>query len=101
VYQDTRRNKLQHAATHCNTLQHTATRNVVKTADPMNDSKIYKGQPRRFVLPKVLGKLVPNQYKAFNWYKSFPPAHIDQVEINKSTNQQINKTTNQQNNPIE
>ena len=62
----------------------------------MNDSKIYKGQPRRFVLPKVLGELVPNQYKASNWYKSFLPAHIDQVEINKSTNQQINKSTNHQ-----
>jgi len=89
VYQDTHTtncNTLQRAATHCNTLQRPATRNVVKSADPMNDSKIYKGQPRRL----VLGELVPNQYKSSNWYKSFPPDHSDQAEINKSTNQQIN-----------
>jgi len=41
----------------------------------MNHVKILKGQPHRF----ALWQLVPN------WYKSFPPDHFGQAEMNAST----------------
>jgi len=43
--------------------------------DTMNHVKIIKGQPRWFALVE----LVPS------WYNTFPPDHIDQLEINNST----------------
>jgi len=41
----------------------------------MNHVKIFKGQSHRF----TFWELVPN------WYKSFPPDHFGQAEINDST----------------
>jgi len=41
----------------------------------VNHVKIYKGQPRRFALSELV----------YVWCKTFPPDHIDQVEINHST----------------
>jgi len=41
----------------------------------MNHVKINKGQPRRFALWVLVQ----------DWYKTFPPDHIDQAEINNST----------------
>jgi len=41
----------------------------------MNHVKIFTRQPRQF----ALWGLVPH------WYKTFPPDHIGQVEINNST----------------
>jgi len=40
----------------------------------IDEAKIFKGQPRRF----ALWELAPN------WYKTIPPDHIDQVQINDS-----------------
>ena len=43
--------------------------------DAMNHVKIFEGQPRRCALWELAPK----------WYKTFPPDHIDQVEIYNSS----------------
>jgi len=43
--------------------------------DPMNHVKIFKVQPRRFALSELVQA----------WYKTLPPDHFGQVEINDST----------------
>ena len=43
--------------------------------DIMHVAKMFKGKPRQL----ALCELVPN------WYKTFPPDHFGQVEMNDST----------------